>query len=228
MSLEKNIYWEKIFLLDIFFLKLLRYNRDKIHKIFTKHTEYNNNKSVLDVGTSSTLDNNHNIILQKTVDNKNIDCLSDQDLTKLINEKYPHIRKFIKGDGLNINLKNNSYDIVYSSATIEHVGCFENQIKLISELYKMSNKYVFITTPNRYYPIDFHTKLPFIHWLPKKIHRKILKFLKLEFYSLEKNLNLLDKKDIHKAMKILMIKDYKIISFKFLFFTSNLILVINK
>ena len=30
------------------------------------------------------------------------------------------------------------------------------------------NKKKFITTPNRFYPIEFHTKLPLIHWIQKK------------------------------------------------------------
>ena len=72
---------------------------------------------------------------------------------------------------------------MHSNATIEHVGSYQNQISLIKETFRVSKKYVFIQTPNRYYPIDFHTTLPFIHWLPKDIHRKILKFLGLNFYA---------------------------------------------
>jgi len=228
MSSEKQTYWKEIFLIDNFLNKLLKLNREKIHKIFLKNTIYNNDVSILDCGTSNTLSDNHNIILQKTKSNKNIDCFSNQIFTKLFQEKYNHVRKYINGDGLNTNLNDNSYDTVYSSATIEHVGSFENQIKLVKESYRISKSFVFITTPNRYYPIDFHTKLPFFHWLPKKIHRKILKIFGLEFFSKEENLNLMSKKDIHEIMRILKINTYKIISYKFLFFTSNLILVIKK
>ena len=31
----------------------------------------------------------------------------------------------------------------------------------------LSKDYVVISTPNRFYPIEFHTKLPLLHWLPK-------------------------------------------------------------
>jgi len=93
---------------------------------------------------------------------------------------------------------------------------------------KISKESVFIQTPNRFYPIDFHTILPFIHWLPKKIHRKILKFLKKDFYSKEENLNLLTTKELKKICDILNIKKYKILKYKLLFLTSNLILVIYK
>ena len=70
--------------------------------------------------------------------------------------------------------------MVISSATIEHVGSYDNQFKMIENIMKLTNKYFFITTPNRFFPIDFHTKIPFLHLLPKKIHRKILKIYKFE------------------------------------------------
>ena len=101
-------------------------------------------------------------------------------------------------------------------------------MNFIKECYRVAKKNVFITTPNRFYPIDFHTKIPFLHWLPKKIHRKILKFIKLEFYSLEQNMNLMSKKDLINIMSALNKNNFKILKHKYLFFTSNLILVIKK
>ena len=93
---------------------------------------------------------------------------------------------------------------------------------------RISKESVFIQTPNRFHPIEFHTILPFIHWFPKKIHREILKYIKFDFYSKEKNLNLLSVKDLKNICKILKVKQYKIFKIKLFFFTSNLILVIHK
>ena len=93
---------------------------------------------------------------------------------------------------------------------------------------RISKKYVFIQTPNRFFPIDFHTFLPFIHWLPKSIHRKILKGVGLSFYSYEKNLNLLSKKDLINFCKNLDLKNFEIIKYKLFLITSNLILIIKK
>ncbi len=224
---NKNTYWLQIPILDSLLKKLLNYNRYKIHNIFLNETEYSNNHSLLDVGTTNSLDKSHNIILQRTTDNKNIYCLSDQDLSNL-KQYYRNIKQFIKDDGRGSKLNNQSVDIVFSSATIEHVGSFENQVLFVKEAFRLAKKTIFLTTPNRYYPIDFHTKLPFIHWLPKNIHRKILKFIGLGFYASEENLNLLDKNSLKKIMHILNIKKYKIINFRFIFFTSNYIIIINK
>jgi hypothetical protein len=40
-------------------------------------------------------------------------------------------------------------------------------------------KYVFIQAPNRFYPMELHTLISFIHWFPKNIHKKILKIFNL-------------------------------------------------
>ena len=223
----KKTYWLKIPLFDNLFIKILNYNRNKIHNIFLKETEYTIKNSILDIGTTNSEDNSQNVILQKTRDNDKVYCLSNQDITNLKNI-FPNIKEFIIADGKSSELKENFVDIVFSSATIEHVGSFENQLLFLKEAIRIAKKTVFITTPNRFYPIDFHTKIPVIHWLPKNIHRLILKTLGLHFYANEENLNLLDKKNIIKLIQKLKIKKYKIIRHKFLFMTSNYIIIINK
>tara|TARA_B110000238_G_C15792151_1_gene296416 strand:+ start:183 stop:554 length:372 start_codon:yes stop_codon:yes gene_type:complete len=116
-------------------------------------------------------------------------------------------------------------DLVVSNATIEHVGNFENQKKMIQNILLLTKKYFIITTPNRYHPIDFHTKLPFIHWMPKNIHRKILKILKLEFFSKEENLNLLSKNELKILLKTCGVNNFKIFDISLLGFKSNFIII---
>jgi hypothetical protein len=224
-KLKKN-YWNEIFFLDFFFLRILRYNRLKIHKIFLKNVKYNRNKKLLDVGTTSLLNNTDNIILHECKNNENIVSISNLDCSNL--KSYFKKVKFIKGDARNMNLKDNSFDIVYSNATIEHVGSRSSQIKFLKECIRVSRKNIFITTPNKFYPIEFHTKIPLLHFLPNKIFRKILLFLGLTFFAKEKNLNLLSEADLKRFCYRLKIQNYKIIRHKFLFFTSNLILHILK
>ena len=210
-----------------FFKKITLNNRIKFFEYFKNSTAYDDNKSILDIGTTPSLDEEQNILLTKTINNNNITCLSNQDC-EILSKKYNNIKKFIIGDATKINFQNSTFDIVHSNATIEHVGSYQNQISLIKETFRVSKKYVFIQTPNRYYPIDFHTTLPFIHWLPKDIHRKFLKFLGLNFYALEENLNLLSEKNLKNICNELNIKKFKIIKHKLLFLTSNLILIIEK
>ena len=93
------------------------------------------------------------------------------------------------------------------------MGSENNQIKMISNIIKLSKKIFIIITPNRNHPIEFHTKLPLIHWLPKKTHRFILSLLGFKFLALEKNLNLLNQKNLEQYMKKLNFNSYKFKSF---------------
>jgi ubiquinone/menaquinone biosynthesis C-methylase UbiE len=210
-----------------FFKKITLDARNKFFEYFKNSTEYNHDKSILDIGTTPSLDEEQNVILTKTINNKNITCISNQDC-QILSQKYHHIKEFVIGNAVKMNFQNDTFDIVHTNATIEHVGSYQNQISLIRETVRVSKKYVFIQTPNRFYPIDFHTTLPLIHYLPKKIHRKILKFLGLNFYASEENLNLLSEKNLKNMCKELNLKKFKIIKHKLLFLTSNLILIIEK
>ena len=127
-----------------------------------------------------------------------------------------------------MKFKKNSFNLVFSSATIEHVGSFKNQVKFVNECYRVTNNIAFITTPNRNYPIDFHTRLPLIHLLPKNIHRNILNFFGEKYLSKESNLNLLTEKDLINICKKNRIDNFKIIKIKLFFFVSNLILIMYK
>ena len=200
--------------------------RLEIFNILKKNFKINKSTKILDVGTTPSLEPHENVILNNIKWKKNISCLSNQNLRKLKN-KYP-LTSFFQEDGRKMNFKKNKFDIVFSSATVEHVGSFKNQIKFVSECFRVCKYTTFITTPNRNYPIDFHTRLPIIHLLPKKIHRNILKFFGEKFLSKERNLNLLTENDLINICKSNKINNFKIVKIKLFFLVSNLVLIIRK
>ena len=88
------------------------------------------------------------------------------------------------------------FDILFCSAVLEHVGDDNNQRFFIQECMRVAKR-IYLTTPNKYFPIEFHTYLPFIHYLPQHIHQKLLRALKLNFWAETSNLNLLTRKKIY-------------------------------
>lgn len=108
--------------------------------------------------------------------------------------QYPGI-KFVKADGLGLPFEDKSFDLAVSFAVIEHVGSNANQRAFIKELCRVGKR-VCLTMPNRWYPIEFHTILPLIHWLPPETFRRLLRILGKPFFSTEENLNLLGEKDL--------------------------------
>ncbi len=226
ITINKKNYWVSIKFLDNFLKIILYIYRKKIYKIFSNNIALKKNYKLIDIGTSPILEKSENIILSKYKWKENITCLSDQNCN-ILKKKYKKT-KFLKGDAKKINYRNNTFDIVHSSATIEHLGSYKNQLKALKEMYRISKKYLFITTPYRFFPIEMHTKLPLLHFLPKKIFRLILKFFGENFFCYEKNLNLLTKKDLDKLCIDAKIKNYKIIFNYLLFFKSNMILIAGK
>ena len=84
---------------------------------------------------------------------------------------YPGIR-YVQGDACALPFGDGEFDIVFSNAVIEHVGGRERQQRLVSEALRVGRR-VFITTPNRRFPIEVHTRLPFVHWFPHRIAHRI-------------------------------------------------------
>jgi ubiquinone/menaquinone biosynthesis C-methylase UbiE len=78
------------------------------------------------------------------------------------------------GDGCNLDFPNNSYDIVFSNSVIEHVGSYEKQKAFASEVRRVG-KSLWIQTPAYECLIEPHYLAPFIHWLPKKWQKKLVR-----------------------------------------------------
>lgn len=184
--------------------------------------------NALDVGVTSERDRPETNVFEMLYPHKNrVTGLSMQDAS-WIEQEYPGM-KFVYGNGCDIQFPDSSFDLVHSHAVIEHVGTSENQQKLLSECVRVARKYVFLTTPNCWHPMETHTALPFLHWLPPSIYRGILKKTRFEYFSKEENLNLLTKKKIYDLChKTEGVSNPQIFDEWFLGFKSNMILFIDK
>lgn len=82
------------------------------------------------------------------------------------------------------------FDLVFCSAVLEHVGDETQQRRFVHEITRVGRGW-FLSTPNRWFPLDFHTLLPLLHWLPQRQHQRVLRVLGLAFWARTENLNLL-------------------------------------
>jgi ubiquinone/menaquinone biosynthesis C-methylase UbiE len=134
----------------------------------------------------------------------------------------------VLGDALSLNLADNEFDIVFSNAVLEHVGKNENIKKFILEAYRVSRKDVILITPNRWFPLETHTKIMFVHWLPKKVFRNFIRLIGMDFLSKEENLNLLSSKDLRRIVSSANIQNFEIQKLRFVGFPSNIVLRLMK
>ena len=107
-----------------------------------------------------------------------------------LEDRYPGMR-YVRGDGRDLPFGDRSFDIVHASAVLEHVGRREQQLAFLGELFRVCRRGVYLTTPNRWFPVEFHSVLPLVHWLPPKAFRAVLRWLGHADLASEQNLNLL-------------------------------------
>jgi SAM-dependent methyltransferase len=105
--------------------------------------------------------------------------------------RYPRIR-YVQGDACALPFGDGEFDIVFSNAVVEHVGDLERQRVFVSEAIRVGRR-VFITTPNRGFPIEVHTKLPFVHWLPDRQAHRVYDSLGKQF---AKQLRILSRREL--------------------------------
>jgi hypothetical protein len=107
--------------------------------------------------------------------------------------------RFVAASGLALPFADLSFDVVHCSAVIEHVGSFERQCRLVAECCRVARRAVFMTTPNRWFPVEVHTVLPLVHWLPKPAFRALMRATGRAFFADEANLNLMSAGDLAAA-----------------------------
>jgi hypothetical protein len=78
---------------------------------------------------------------------------------------FPRVR-VVRADGRALPFADGEFELGFSNAVVEHVsGGREGQRRFVAELCRVADR-VFVTTPNRWFPVDPHTLMPFVHWLP--------------------------------------------------------------
>ena len=112
-----------------------------------------------------------------------------------VKKTFPKVG-LVQVDGLTLPFSDGTFDIVVSHATLEHVGTRSAQEKFVREMLRVGRQ-CFLTTPNRWFPLELHTFLPLLHYLPARKHRRVLETLKMTLYAQEENLNLLTRRQLH-------------------------------
>src|SRR3954454_9873886 len=89
-------------------------------------------------------------------------------------QAFPQVT-VMRADGRELPFPDGEFDLGFSNAVVEHVrGGKDEQRRFVHELCRVSHR-VFITTPNRFFPLEVHTLLPFAHWLPRSARDRMLR-----------------------------------------------------
>jgi 2-polyprenyl-3-methyl-5-hydroxy-6-metoxy-1,4-benzoquinol methylase len=169
------------------------YARQKMYQSLVEMVAPTEKTTVLDVGVTCDRRTDSNFFEKLYPYSHNITAVGLEDAS-FLEQDHPGLT-FIQADGSKLPFPDQSFDLVVCFAVIEHVGDRAQQRAFVQELCRVGRA-CFITTPNRWYPIEFHTTLLLVHWLPPAWFRQILKWLGKDFWASEKNLNLLSEKEV--------------------------------
>jgi ubiquinone/menaquinone biosynthesis C-methylase UbiE len=184
-------------------------------------------ETILDVGVTSDQSYTSSNYLEALYPHKDRVTAAGIDDASFLETLYPGMT-FKYANALDLPFPDGSFDLVHSSAVLEHVGSFQNQTKMVEECLRVARRGVCVTTPNRWFPIEFHTQLPLVHWLPKPSFRAILRKSGYQFFADEANLNLMTGSELRRIMGRLPGYRFKFAPTRLWGWTSNLVLMVHK
>ncbi len=171
-------------------VRIATWQRRKMYQRFIDDAGITAADTILDIGVTSDQSYESSNYLEAWHPHKDRITAAGIDDASFLEQQYPGI-KFVFANGRHLPFADRSFDVVHSSAVLEHVGGSANQFAYIGECARVARKAIFLTTPNRWFPIEFHTLLPLAHWLPKPVFRSFLRRTGMNFFADEGNLNLL-------------------------------------
>ncbi len=183
------------------------------------------NDKLLEVGIAgreySEVDN---FLIKKFPYPKNITALGIGDLSEF-RKRYPSLRA-ISYDGGIFPFHDKEFDIAHSNAVIEHVGSREAQECFLREIVRVSRRGM-MTTPNRRFIFETHTRVPFMHWMGKEWFDRFLKVIG-KGWAAGGYMHLLSFRELDSMAKRAGIKNYRIIRNRFFGFTMTFSLIWNE
>jgi methyltransferase family protein len=147
------------------------WNRRRKLALFLETMQPGPETRVVDVGVGDTgfgtepgVASSHNFFEALYPWPERIIAVSDVPLPNFARE-FPMVR-CVTASGTELPFEDDAFDLAFSNAVVEHVGRRDQQRRFVAELCRVAPR-VFVSTPNRWFPFETHTLMPFIHWLPR-------------------------------------------------------------
>ena len=154
--------------MDVHFIyqKFLRYFRAKRKRLFYRLINPSPGWRILDVG-------GYHWFWHRMACRNPITCLNSN-IPKL-EGILPARFNYVQADGRSLPYGKDVFEIVFSNSVIEHLGNFEDQQRFAAEIRRVGKSY-WVQTPNRWFPVEPHLIGLFIHYLPQRIQRRLIRW----------------------------------------------------
>lgn len=191
------------------------YNRKRKWSLFERLVRPSPELTVLDVGFNDEEHSDTDNYIEKHYPWRDRITALGIDAPVLFSERYPEI-KAVQYDGTAFPFADGEFDVCWSNAVLEHVGRHANrreaQVYFLREINRVSRT-AFVTTPNKRFPVEVHTRTPLLHWLPKRMFDAYLR-KRGQDWAAGDYMDLLTKADLVRLCRDAGIRDYRIIQNK--------------
>ena len=170
--------------------------RDRIYDDFLRICRPQPNETILDVGVSDVIGDAANVLERRYPHLDRVTAVGIGEAQEF-QATFPDVayRQITAGERLPFG--DNAFDIAVSNAVLEHVGSAANQKRFVADLMRVSSR-IFITVPHRFFPVEHHTAIPFMHWTDSGFALACRLFGKDE-WSRQENLLLMSKRRLLAA-----------------------------
>jgi SAM-dependent methyltransferase len=136
--------------------------RDRIYQDIIRYCHPARDETILDVGVSDVVNDAANMLERKYPYRQNITAggLGDGNA---FHAAFPEVTYRQIEANRPLPFADKAFDIAVSNAVLEHVGSAQHQAAFVRELCRVAKK-VFISVPNRYFPVEHHTAIPLLHF----------------------------------------------------------------
>lgn len=180
---------------------------------------------ILDLGVSASLDRPEQYFFEYHHPHRSRIVAAGLESGELVERCFPEVEYVQVARDEGLPFEDLQFDIVFCSAVIEHVGSRAVQRAFLEEALRVGRN-LFLTTPNRWFPIELHTALPLVHYLPTPVYRRLFRLLGFDFFSDEANLNLLDARSLMALVPDRVKAQLR--KHRLFGLTSNLLLVVDR
>jgi SAM-dependent methyltransferase len=158
------------------------WNRRRKFELFMETMRPDPETRVVDVGVGDTgfgtepgVAMTHNFFEALYPWRERITAVSDVPLPNFA-RAFPEVR-CVTASGTELPFEDDAFDVAFSNAVIEHVRGHDEQRRFVAELCRVAPR-VFLSTPNRWFPVETHTLVPLVHWLRRPAADRTMRALR--------------------------------------------------
>jgi SAM-dependent methyltransferase len=148
--------------------RLLVSARDRIYADLVRTCDPSSASAILDVGVSDVVNDGANL-LERLYPFPHRITACGLGTAADFRAAFPLVEYLQIEPDLPLPFRDRQFDMATSNAVLEHVGSRRNQVRFLNELCRVGKR-VFVSVPNRYFPVEHHTAIPFLHWTDGSFH----------------------------------------------------------